>query len=184
VVCDKTLSDPAEEAIRVLLEEVLGCLRIAGQAPLGSRLDSRGTALSAISRFRLRVDRVCLPAPDVLLPALDAAVEEALADTGAKTDRAPPILDSELPRQNGRAQESRLDHPARSGEEALLPLAAWLDRVYEAIQSIDARASEVVALRVEGFTDREIAERLELGLRLVKRILCDLRAAVPWGAGR
>ena len=56
---------------------------------------------------------------------------------------------------------------------------SWLDRFYAAARVVDPQAIEIVGLRLEGFDDREIADRLSLGPRLVRRILRDIACSSP-----
>ena len=58
-------------------------------------------------------------------------------------------------------------------------LVLWLERFYTLMSDVQPRAIDIVELRVEGFEDRDIAERLELGVRLVKQVVQDMR--VHWG---
>jgi hypothetical protein len=58
------------------------------------------------------------------------------------------------------------------------PLATWLDALYETARHTHPRAIDVLALRVEGWDDREIARKLGLGLRLTVRIRIDLVVAL------
>ncbi len=58
---------------------------------------------------------------------------------------------------------------------AIASPAAWLEKFYADAQAVDRRAFEIIALRCEGLSDAEIAERLGGGARLVRRILADLR---------
>lgn len=59
--------------------------------------------------------------------------------------------------------------------ECTLSTTEWLDGFFAAARAVDARALEIVELRLRGFDERDIAERLETGLRLVRRIIEDLR---------
>jgi hypothetical protein len=58
-----------------------------------------------------------------------------------------------------------------------LSLANWLQHVNLVFQAIHPAAIDILGLRLEGHEDREIAERVGLGLRLVRRILQDMRLA-------
>ena len=49
-------------------------------------------------------------------------------------------------------------------------LATWFQRTHERLRPTHPRAFAIAILRLEGCTDREIAARLDLGPRLVKRI--------------
>jgi hypothetical protein len=50
-------------------------------------------------------------------------------------------------------------------------LADWISQLYCVLRETDDRAVEIMELRVDGLQARDIAEQLNLGLRLVKRIL-------------
>ena len=60
------------------------------------------------------------------------------------------------------------------GIKASHPFADWLDRFHAVMCERHPRAAEIVAMKVEGFEDRDVAERLKLGLRLVKQVAEDL----------
>jgi NAD-dependent dihydropyrimidine dehydrogenase PreA subunit len=60
------------------------------------------------------------------------------------------------------------------------PLVAWLGRVHRCMVAVHPLATDILSSRVEGETSREIALRLDLGLRLTERIGADMRAA--WAA--
>jgi hypothetical protein len=58
-------------------------------------------------------------------------------------------------------------------------LDAWLDRFYLAARTVDPQAVEILGLRLDGFEDREIAAKLDLGPRLVRRIIRDVACSCP-----
>lgn len=60
--------------------------------------------------------------------------------------------------------------------------ADWLDRFYRAARTIDPHVFEIVALRLRGLDERDIARRLGTGMRLVRRILADLSGVVASGS--
>jgi hypothetical protein len=72
----------------------------------------------------------------------------------------------------------------RPGVSPLRPptTAEWLERVHLAACAVDPRAIEIAALRLEGCTERDISDRLDLGLRLVRQILGELRLGVFAGS--
>ena len=53
-------------------------------------------------------------------------------------------------------------------------LADWITHLYRVLRESDDRAVEIMELRVDGLQARDIAEQLNLGLRLVKRILHEM----------
>jgi hypothetical protein len=56
-------------------------------------------------------------------------------------------------------------------------LARWVDEFYRGMRSVHALAIDIIALRVEGFEPRDIAEKLGLGLRQVRSILREMRTS-------
>jgi hypothetical protein len=54
-------------------------------------------------------------------------------------------------------------------------LASWLEAFIQCLQEIDPLAVEIIALRSEGFNNRAISEGLDTGLRLINRIVEDIR---------
>lgn len=99
---------------------------------------------------------------------------EAAEDLG----EGPDSLIESLDRMTGRAIGRGGDRPP----EPPLRLAAWLDGFFSAMRELDPRAIEITGLRLEGFGDREIAERMETGLRLVKRIRREISSLEGAGA--
>lgn len=75
-----------------------------------------------------------------------------------------------LARAAGAPAGSRIDGTAIGGPE----LGPRLERLWERARGVDPDALEIVRLRHEGFSDRDIADRLGLGLRLVRRIAADV----------
>lgn len=70
----------------------------------------------------------------------------------------------------------------RSDRAADASLATWLDRLYRDMRAVHPAAIDILALRVEGYVPRDIAERLGLGLRQVHHMTREMRAR--WqGAG-
>ena len=56
-------------------------------------------------------------------------------------------------------------------------LGEWLENFLAKCRSLHPRAVEIVGLHLEGFDERTISEGLHCGLRLVHRILADIRRA-------
>lgn len=105
--------------------------------------------------------------PASLPSTLDELVEEALADR-----RAQPC--------DGRTTSAAPEAPAAAtplDEATLETLSQWVERVFSTIRNVHKRAIDVLALRANGLSDREIARQLGLGLRLVQRMVDDIRAA-------
>lgn len=56
-------------------------------------------------------------------------------------------------------------------------LATWLERCCAIVNDTHPQAMDVVGLRIEGYSDREIAAQLGMGMRLAARIVRDVLAA-------
>ncbi len=144
-----------------LLRKILAFLRRVGETPLQSRIDAVGIARAVLGDCPSR---------------LSGEVNGVLDDIVLRSLRRPPSVPVEDPE----VREAPADVEAE--EKAVQSLAAWLDRFYVDLRTIDPRTFEIVGLRLDGCTSREIAERLGLGLRLVKRILRDIGSALGEGA--
>jgi hypothetical protein len=144
-----------------LLRKILAFLRRVGETPLQSRIDAVGIARAVLGDCPSR---------------LSGEVNGVLDDLVLRSLRRPPSVPVEDPE----VREAPADVEAE--EKAVQALAAWLDRFYVDLRPIDPRTFEIVGLRLDGCTSREIAERLGLGLRLVKRILRDIGSALGEGA--
>lgn len=144
-----------------LLRKILAFLRRVGETPLQSRIDAVGIARAVLGDCPSR---------------LSGEVNGVLDDLVLRSLRRPPSVPVEDPE----VREAPADVEAE--EKAVQALAAWLDRFYVDLRTIDPRTFEIVGLRLDGCTSREIAERLGLGLRLVKRILRDIGSALGEGA--
>ncbi len=144
-----------------LLRKILAFLRRVGETPLQSRIDAVGIARAVLE-----------DCPS----SLSGEVNGVLDDLVLRSLRRPPSVPVEDPE----VREAPADVEAE--EKAVQALAAWLDRFYVDLRTIDPRTFEIVGLRLDGCTSREIAERLGLGLRLVKRILRDIGSALGEGA--
>ena len=144
-----------------LLRKILAFLRRVGETPLQSRIDAVGIARAVL--------RDC---PS----SLSGEVNGVLDDLVLRSLRRPPSVPVEDPG----VKEVPADVEAE--ERAVQSLAAWLDRFYVDLRTIDPQTFEIVGLRLDGCTSREIAERLGLGLRLVKRIIRDIGSALGEGA--
>ena len=146
-----------------LLRKILAFLRRVGETPLQSRIDAVGIARAVLGDCPSR---------------LSGEVNGVLDDLVLRSLRRPPSVPVEDPG----AREAPAPADVEAEERAVQSLAAWLDRFYVDLRTIDPRTFEILGLRLDGCTSREIAERLGLGLRLVKRILRDIGSALSEGA--
>lgn len=157
----KHAAGAAEEQLRPLLQEMLAGLRRHRDTPLQEGIDSAGIvreALRASLPGTSTQGSSCLADLKVDQSALDGLIAEALRDEAAV---------------GSVRSRGRLDRPAGNGAG----LAGWLEQLHTVLHATHPTAVEIVALRIEDCPDREIAQRLGLGLRLVQRIIQDLRQA-------
>jgi len=163
------MSGPAaEKNLASLLQGMLIPIRRARATPLQFEIDSTGIAESALVEFLADAPTGTFETRDDWKPvtkALDDLIEQLL-------DEEPNLPSS------GRSHLPRLEsRGASSGSRQLHPLAAWLDRFFNVMRTVDHRAFEILGRRLEGLHDRDIAAQLDLGLRLVQRIQQDMRAS-------
>jgi hypothetical protein len=140
-----------EETLRPLLQEMLARLRRYRDTPLQDGIDSAGIVQAALRLFSA--------GPSAAGPGHFPDLKSVQF-----------VLDGLVARALGAGP---LDRAGSNGAG----LAGWLEHLHATLRAVHPAAVEMVGLRVEGCQDREIAERLGLGLRLLKRILRDLRAA-------
>jgi hypothetical protein len=166
-----------EEKYFALLQVLLTLLRRARETPLQFGIDSDGIVTAALREFLSQAPQT-RSGPNQNWPLVTAALDRLLVRSlGGNTHQpfAAPVT-------KGCRVLSAPD--AQSFEEPVPhPLAVWLERLFAILSEIQPRAVEIVALRVEGFEDRDLAERLGLGLRLVRRIVADVRTNWSVAAG-
>lgn len=135
------------EECRTLLQRMLACLRRSRETPLQFEIDAAGIVAAALA---------------------DAPASLAGDESGATTGL------------NGLIEDLLgAEHRASSGRETAskpASLAAWLTRLYRSLRAVHPAAIDIVALRLDGYDDRAIAERLRLGPRLVRHITSQMRA--------
>jgi len=153
-----------EERLRPLLLVMLARLRRDRDTPLRDGIDSAAIiqeALRTCSAVPLAVPGCPMPDLQLSEAILDGVIERALRDEQRPGPERPVSSDG------------RLDRAVAKGAD----LATWLGHLHAALRATHPTAVEMVVLRVEGCEDREIAQRLGLGLRLVRRVIRDLRRA-------
>lgn len=172
-----------EEKLQPLLQEMLAGVRRYLSTPLQEIIDSAGITTVALRNMNLS-NGDCESGPDHLRDwwtvkaVLDQLVERSLSDETPLVgwDKLAKQSSAHQPPHNAGGPALRLTHPTRD-PDGTHPLAAWLEQFYTVIREVHSRAFEIVGLRIEGYTDRDIAERLGLGLRLVRRMISDMRLA-------
>jgi hypothetical protein len=153
-------------ALQPLLQAMLVHLRRSRDTPLQFGIDAEGIVGAALNDFLAGLRQGDMDRWQDwrrVTQGLDASVRQALASERPASPQAG--------HNPARATPSNREE----GAPTLPPLVAWLERFYAVLHEVHPRAMEIVALRVEGFQDRDIAERLGMGLRLVRRIVEDMQ---------
>lgn len=155
---------------RRLLGEMVDRLVQHADTPLHETLDTRGIVEAAARRVlwqRPSEERRSISDWPAVEHTLDSLTDQALADDPNDVtdclsyDDSANIWDSAAAATRG------------VSEEILCKLARWLDRLHEILLQVSPVAVRILALRLEEYDDREIADRLGLGPRLVRRIRLD-----------
>ncbi len=178
---------PAEKFLP-LLQAVLARVRRARDTPLQFGIDSEEIVSAALREFHDGLAGAQLVRWQDWLSVkkgFHQLVTRSLQAERAEPEAAEPLpAASQSPPENGAVKVATADDLDSFEKNAAHPLADWLDQFHTVMSEIQPRAIEIVTLRVEGFQDRDIAERLGLGLRLVRRIVRDLRASWEAVTGR
>ena len=147
--------DELAEKYSGLLHGLLAPIRHAHETPLRIEIDSTGIA-------------------DAAWQDLVAEFPEVKHDD---TAFSPQALIAGLDGVLGRRSTAENYHqPA----DLVSILGDWMQALFESLRSIDPQAIEVAGLKAEGFDHRAISEGLDLGLRLVNRIVSDIEnSATP-----
>src|SRR5262245_40584139 len=168
------MRDNALDEVQPLLQAMLAYLRRARATPLQFGIDSDRIGSAALCECLGETAAARDEERDwsLVITTLDELVADILKagdylvdgrNSGFARGLVKPIATASQP--NG---ASRREAPPGH------PLADWLDRFHAVMCERHPRAVEMVAMKVEGFEDRDVAERLKLGLRLVKQIAEDL----------
>jgi len=160
-------SHPSElvERVRDLLEELLAPICTARKLDQLEKLNVADAAALAWRDFlkenpELEADAWwCSPE---VTSALDSIVVATLDDDVMKASAA-----FEVPEEAGSVVLTMASMETLLGE--------WLSGWHRHLRAIDPLAAEIVLLRLRGFGNRAISEGLETGLRLVNRIVTDIR---------
>ena len=163
-----------------VLQQMLTAVRRHCETPLLARFDSRGIVDAALTDTPDIVSRAMLGRLQDSLSVetvFDLLIQRALQDERKqKTSRNGAPEPRHLRSEEGADDSTGTRESESLDEDTHRRLALWLEKFYEVMQDVHPAAIEIVGLRVDGCQDREIAERLELGLRLVKRVVHDIRA--------
>jgi len=155
------------EKIEALLLELLEPIRHSDDTLLYFEIDSRAIAEPVWENFVASLSREEVRRWEnweVIRNALSALVRQTLDRHSGST--AIPGMDGGFQRPND--------------EATMQSLGAWFKRLVDMMQGIDQRTLQILALRIEGFDDRDISEQLGTGLRCVQRIAREMQLA--WNA--
>lgn len=162
------------EQLKPLLLEMLAGVRRHRETTLLAGFDSRGIVAAALQSVSLVVPQSALNH----LRDMDA-VKASLRLVLKHTLQA----QSECARANPGERHMEPGNAAHAGvarlrdEQVIQWLAVWLEIFCGVMNELHPKAIEVVMLRVEGCDNRQVARRLGLPLRLVKRVVHDIRLA-------
>lgn len=160
-ICDERL--PALRAgARVLLAHMLAQIDWYRDAPLTFEVDHSGIAAEAWKTFSaewIASHEEGLPSWREMLQALNSLAALLLMEHGCPAFAQPA------------------DESAERGDAPGL----WVARLQLAVRSADACGPKILKMLAEGFSCRDAARRLDLGLQMTRRIVDDIRAA--WLAG-
>jgi hypothetical protein len=163
---------------RPLLEQLLARTSRFLETPLQFEIDSAGVAMDVWGSFSADLsaaDRHLLSDGAQLRVALDLLIERALEDADPECD----ILALESPHRWQSSSTVRPDVDSTCSalfHSPLVYIVEWFDKFCSSLRLTHPRAIEIVRMRVEGYAARDIAGRLGMGVRLVRRLLADARA--------
>jgi hypothetical protein len=149
------------EAALCLLQRMLSLVRRSRETPLQFEIDSERIAAVALDEFGAsslfedtRLTRN--------LGILNGLIHQIPGGEGEP-------LKSDLRNTSSRSQ-------CDQGRVGMHSVAAWLEHLYGVAREIHPQAIDMLALRLQGFDARDIAQHLDLGRRLVQRVLSDMQA--------
>jgi hypothetical protein len=135
-------------------------VRRSRETPLQFKIDSAGIVAAAIGEFGGRS----------LFEGAGLAQQLGIFNTLIR--RA--LAGESNPSKSG--LRSTHEHPTLN--EVSVPacsMAVWLEQLYQMARNVHPQAIDILALRLQGFGPRDIAEDLDLGQRLVHCVLSDMR---------
>lgn len=161
---------------RPLLQQLIAQVRIARAAPLHFHADSASIAASAWRGFWPCLgenERRRIADGESLCKALDAVLEPVLSDvlSDAPCDAPSGHVAREV---RGDLCGGACDSSTRNGDH-LPSLVRWFERLHAALRTASDLAVAAIVLRLEGYDERDVAVRLGLGMRLVRRMLTRVR---------
>jgi hypothetical protein len=171
-----------DERWQPVLKQILTSAQRAPDTPLRFGIDSEEIVAAALKSFSMgeaAEDARCSQDWTIVSSVFESLLKRGLVDEPAwraEAEQRPLARQTPVSRHGGNGDAP--GNGARSNGRGLHPLAAWLEQFYGRVRGVHPRAIEIVALRMEEYTSREIAQRLGIGLRLVHRIIEDARLAL------
>lgn len=164
----------ADAALVALLQDVLGCLRRRRDTPLQED-DDEGLPMNPATFQALVARHFSQAGPRQFgaagLPtALDRLVDQSLEENASD-------LAGESFWTSHAAAEDYTPAATENGAAIEPALHAWIESLWNVLREVHPRAIEILALRRNGFDERDVSERLTLPLRLVGQIVNDVRIA-------
>jgi hypothetical protein len=147
-----------------LLQRMLFFVRRSRETPLQFEIDSEGIVAAALQEFGGGISFDAGSA-EQHLQVFNSLIHRAL---GSKEEPLKSVSEL-IPKRPSFANSPVGAHS----------LAAWLDQLYQLARAMHPEGIDILTLRVQRFESRDIAEQLDLGRRLVDRILNDLREEWP-----
>ena len=171
-----------EEMVLPAVQEILGHIRRTLDARLQSGIDGVGIADVASRRLLAGVSRNdsgCRSDSDTVTTILDTVVGVFLSE---RSDRDTEIrwADAAGIFRKDDNVEASLDS---TGANAMHSLAVWIKWLYSGMRGVHPKAIEILSLRAQGYEVREIAQRLDMGRWLIKRIINDIRTSLDKTSG-
>lgn len=161
------------EQLQPLLQELIARLRPYREAFMLEGVDCSSLAQTGLQAFLGKVpkkDQSLLQDWHNVEPILTLLVQRTLQKEGENSEAAGPA-------ERGHGGES-LNGAAgkeQTGEKTSQALASWLERFQTILRSVHPKAIDMVDLRLDGHSNRDLAQRLGMGLRLVQRVFADMR---------
>ncbi len=158
---------PSAEKIEALLLELLEPIRHSDDTLLHFEIDSQAIAEPVWENFVASLSREELRRWgnwEAIRAALSTLVGQTL---DRPSDITPPT-------------GGREGFQATNDEATMQSLGAWFKRLVDRMQGVDQRTLQILALRIEGYDDRDISEQLGIGLRCIQRITGEMQLA--WNA--
>ncbi len=154
-----------------LLRTILRQVSPATNAPLRLELHDMDVVAAVMQSEDVRRELAGFNDPAEVCRLLDRLLENLLDVEHSRTTQF-------VERETLLNEESDELEATPGVDELTNRLAAWLGRLRAAVGSVHPQALEIVQLHVAGYGSRDIADRLDVGLRLTKRIARDTIAAL------